>query len=138
MIPSAFIHSGSFDEIKKLTTKTVAKMLGFELRHIGMNMPNVSDAKQIATTIEKIFNFGVHETNGSFFVGTQFEVLKRQYLGTNGHIAIATNFIERAIAHLALRGISIKPETKNIQDGKLSTVYLDLEIGGFAIHLIQL
>ena len=138
MIPSAFIDSGSFDEILKLTRNVVAKMLGFELRHIGMNTHNVNDAKQIAAIIEKIFNFRARETNGSFFVGTQFEVLKRQYLGTHGHIAIATNFIERAIAHLALRGISIKPETKNMQDGKLSTVYLDLEIEGFAIHLFQL
>jgi 2-dehydro-3-deoxyphosphogluconate aldolase/(4S)-4-hydroxy-2-oxoglutarate aldolase len=138
MIPSAFIDSGSFDEILKLTRNAVAKMLGFELRHIGMNTHNVNDAKQIAAIIEKIFNFRARETNGSFFVGTQFEVLKRQYLGTHGHIAIATNFIERAIAHLALRGISIKPETKNMQDGKLSTVYLDLEIEGFAIHLFQL
>jgi len=138
MIPSAFINSGNFDEIVKLTHKAVAKMLGIEFRHIGMNTHNVSDAKQIVTTLENIFNFGVRETNGSFFVGTQFEVLKQQSLGTHGHIAIATNFIERAIAYLALKGISIKPETKNIQDGKLSTVYLDLEIGGFAIHLFQL
>ena len=138
MIPSAFINSGNFDEIVKLTHKAVAKMLGIEFRHIGMNTHNVRDAKQIVTTLENIFNFGVRETNGSFFVGTQFEVLKQQSLGTHGHIAIATNFIERAIAYLALKGISIKPETKNIQDGKLSTVYLDLEIGGFAIHLFQL
>ncbi|MCX6120881.1 MAG: bifunctional 4-hydroxy-2-oxoglutarate aldolase/2-dehydro-3-deoxy-phosphogluconate aldolase [Ignavibacteriales bacterium] len=137
MIPSAYINSGSFDEIMKLTRKAIATMLGFELRHIGINMPNINEAKQIATTIEKYFGFGVNETNGSFFVGTQFEVLKQQYLGAKGHIAIATHFVKRAVAHLALKGINIKPETKNVQDGKLSTVYLDLEIGGFAIHLVQ-
>jgi 2-dehydro-3-deoxyphosphogluconate aldolase/(4S)-4-hydroxy-2-oxoglutarate aldolase len=138
MIPSALINSGNFDEIMKLTRKAVVKMLGFELRHVGMNTADANEAKQITGTIEKLFNFEVRETNGAFFVGNQFEVIKQKYLGANGHIAIATNFIERAVAHLALKGISIKPETKNVQDGKLSTVYLDLEIGGFAVHLVQL
>ena len=138
MMKSALIESGKFDEILKLTRQAVTTMLGFELRHIGINMPSAGDAERIAATIEKTFDWGVRDTTGSFFVGTQFEVLKRQYLGIHGHIAIGTNFIDRAIAYLALRGIGVKPETKNMKDGKLSTVYLDLELGGFAVHLVQL
>jgi 2-dehydro-3-deoxyphosphogluconate aldolase / (4S)-4-hydroxy-2-oxoglutarate aldolase len=138
MMKSELIESGKFDEIAKLTHQAVSTLLGFELRHIGMNLPNASDAERIAATIKKTFDLEVRDTSGSFFVGTQFEVLKKQNLGTHGHIAIGTHFIDRAIAYLAFRGIGIKPETKNIKDGILSTVYLDIEIGGFAIHLVQL
>jgi 2-dehydro-3-deoxyphosphogluconate aldolase/(4S)-4-hydroxy-2-oxoglutarate aldolase len=102
-----------------------------------MNLPSADEARNAAIQLEKMFQFSSRDTEESIFVGTQFEVLKRDSLGTHGHLALATNFIERAIAHLARKGIGIKPETKNIQNGRLSTVYLDLEIGGFAIHLIQ-
>jgi 2-dehydro-3-deoxyphosphogluconate aldolase/(4S)-4-hydroxy-2-oxoglutarate aldolase len=115
MIPSAYIHSGNFDEMKKLTQKAIAKMLGFELRHIGMNSPSVQEAQNTVMQLEKIFQFSSRDTEGSIFVGTQFEVLKRNFLGTHGHLALATNFIDRAIAYLARKGIGIKPETKNIQ-----------------------
>ena len=138
MIKSELIDSGNFDEIQKLARQAVNRMLGFELRHIGINMPNASDAEQLATTIGNAFDLAMRDTTGSFFVGTQFEVLKQQYLGAHGHIAIGTNFINRAIAYLAFKGIGIKPELKNEKDGKLVSVYLDIEIGGFAVHLLQL
>jgi 2-dehydro-3-deoxyphosphogluconate aldolase/(4S)-4-hydroxy-2-oxoglutarate aldolase len=101
-------------------------------------MPNASDAEQLAITIRNAFDLAMRDTTGSFFVGTQFEVLKQQYLGAHGHIAIGTNFINRAITYLAFKGIGIKPELKNEKDGKLVSVYLDIEIGGFAVHLLQL
>jgi 2-dehydro-3-deoxyphosphogluconate aldolase/(4S)-4-hydroxy-2-oxoglutarate aldolase len=138
MIKSELIDSGNFNEIQKLARQAVNRMLGFELRHIGINMPNASDAEQLATTIRNAFDLATRDTTGSFFVGTQFEVLKQQYLGAHGHIAIGTNFINRAIAYLAFKGIGIKPELKNEKDGKLVSVYLDIEIGGFAVHLLQL
>ena len=72
MIKSELIESGNFDEILKLARQAVAKMIGFELRHIGMNMPDVDEAKKVAATIEKTFNLEVQNKGGSFFVGTQF------------------------------------------------------------------
>ena len=84
-----------------------------------------------------MFYLEQRETPGSIFLGTGFEVLKRQYLGTHGHIAIATNFIDRAVAHLALKGVNIKEETRDVRNGKLAAVYLDMEIGGYAVHLLQ-
>ncbi len=137
MVNPEMIEAGQFEKIAALSRQAVTTILGFELRHIGMNSPSPDEALNIAHQIEKIFQIVPQDTNGSIFVGTQFEVLKRHYLGTHGHIAITTNFIERAIAYLSLKGIGIKPETKSEKNGKLSTVYLDLEIGGFAIHLVQ-
>jgi 2-dehydro-3-deoxyphosphogluconate aldolase/(4S)-4-hydroxy-2-oxoglutarate aldolase len=52
-------------------------------------------------------------------------------------MAIATNDIHRAIAYLKTKGISILPETAKEDKGKLKAVYIDQEISGFAIHLLQ-
>jgi 2-dehydro-3-deoxyphosphogluconate aldolase/(4S)-4-hydroxy-2-oxoglutarate aldolase len=137
MVKTDLISSQRFDEIKKLTSQAVSKMLGFELRHIGINHPDASAAMSGASLLSKLLNLPLDDGSGSVFVGTQFELLKRNYLGTHGHIAIGTNFIERAVSYFARQGISIKPETRNEKNGKLSTVYLDLEIGGMALHLAQ-
>lgn len=138
MMQSEMIETGQFLTIASLTKQSVALMLGFELRHIGMNFSSADEAKNIAKQLENVFQFSSQETEGSIFVGTQFEVLKKKNFGEHGHIAIATNFIERAIAYLALRGVRIKNETMNEKDGKLRTVFLDLEVGGFAVHLVQI
>ncbi len=58
-------------------------------------------------------------------------------LGEHGHIAIATNDIHRAITYLKMKGISLLPETAKEKDGKLKAIYLDQEVSGFAIHLLQ-
>jgi 2-dehydro-3-deoxyphosphogluconate aldolase/(4S)-4-hydroxy-2-oxoglutarate aldolase len=137
MSKSDLITGKKFDEIKQLTHQAVNLMLGFDLRHVGINMPDADHAVRTVDQLQKVFGFSAKDTPGSIFVGTQFEVLKRTFLGAHGHIAIATNFIERAIAHLRRQGIGIKSETKNELDGKLQTVYLDLEVGGFAFHLVQ-
>jgi 2-dehydro-3-deoxyphosphogluconate aldolase/(4S)-4-hydroxy-2-oxoglutarate aldolase len=138
MVNPELIDAGRFDTIGTLSREAVSMMLGFEIRHIGMNSASADEARNVALQLGKFFQLDLRETSGSFFVGTDFEVLKRQYLGTHGHIAVATNFIERAIAYLARMGVQIKPDTKNEKDGALATVYLDVEVGGFAIHLFQL
>jgi 2-dehydro-3-deoxyphosphogluconate aldolase / (4S)-4-hydroxy-2-oxoglutarate aldolase len=138
MVKSELISHKKFDEIKRLTSQAVNLMLGFDLRHIGINTPDVDQATQISQQLQKVFGFTSKDTPGSIFVGTQFEVMKRTYVGAHGHIAIATHSVERAIAHLGRRGISIKPETKNEQEGRLQSVYLDIEFGGFAFHLIRM
>ena len=138
MVKSELISNKKFDEVKRLTNQAVNLMLGFDLRHIGINTPDADHAARVADQLQKLFGFSDRDTPGSIFVGTQFEVMKRNFLGANGHIAIATNFIERALAYIERRGIGIKPETKSEKDGKLQIVYLDLEIGGFAFHFIQL
>lgn len=137
MVKPDLLKNNQYDEITRRAAQAVNKMLNFTLRHIGINTTDAKEAEQVAGQIFNIVGFPMNFTTGSIFVGTQFEVLKRQYLGTHGHIAIGTNSIERAIAYLQRKGIGIKPETKNEKDGKLQTVYLDVEIGGFALHLVQ-
>jgi 2-dehydro-3-deoxyphosphogluconate aldolase/(4S)-4-hydroxy-2-oxoglutarate aldolase len=138
MVKPDFVANHRFDEITALTTRAVQKMLGFSLRHVGINTSGEEEARNVAAQFANLFGFAQNDKGGgSIFVGTPFEVLKRKYLGTHGHIAIATNSVDRALAYLQRHGIGIKPETKNEENGKIKTVYLDVEVGGYAIHLVQ-
>jgi len=138
MVKQELVANGRFDEITRLASQAMSLMLGFELRHIGINNDDAKTGEKLAAEISTIFNLQQRESGLSTFVGTHFEVLKRIYLGKHGHIAIGTNFIDRAVAFFEQRGVKILPGTKNEKDGKLHTVYLDLDLGGFAVHLIQL
>lgn len=138
MVKADMIVNKRFDEIQRLAEQAVAKMLGFQLTHVGINNSDEKAAAQGATLVAQLLHLPVKDGTSSMFVGTQFEFLKSQYLGPHGHIAIGTNFIERAVAHFAKHGIGVKEETKSEKNGRLSTVYLDKEIGGFAVHLLQL
>ena len=64
--------------------------------------------------------------------------MKSPYLGKNGHIAIGTNYIGRAIYHLEKRGFKFDENTKKYDsEGNLAAVYFDGDFGGFALHLVQ-
>ena len=47
-------------------------------------------------------------------------MLKRNFLGAHGHLAIGTHFIDRAIAHLEGKGFRMRPDTRNEKEGKLA------------------
>ena len=137
MVKADLISSGRFAEITRLTREAVSTMLGFEFRHLGINEESSEMALNSARTLSSLFYFPVEEGAGSIFVGSGFEVTKSRFPGDHGHIAISTNDMGRAIAYLKEKGVSILGETKKDKDGTLSSVYLDLEVSGFAIHLVQ-
>ena len=89
----------------------------FEVRHVGINCENEEEADAVAQR----------------FV----EVMKTNYLGKNGHIAVATNDIEKAKAYLAVQGIEFDEESAKYKNGKMVAIYLREEFGGFAVHLVQ-
>lgn len=138
MVKKDLIAAGKFDEIEALTREAVVKMLGFELRHIGINAQSEDEASQIAGSFESMFGFTKKVGNSSVFAGTAIEAMKTPYLGKNGHIAIATNYMDRAIYHLQKQGVKFDESTaKKDEKGKIKAIYLDGEIGGFAVHLVQ-
>ena len=63
--------------------------------------------------------------------------MKAPYLGAHGHIAIGTNYINRAVYHMQLQGFEFDMDTAKYKDGKMVDVYLKGEIGGYAVHLVQ-
>ena len=137
MVKSELIFSGNFAEITRLTREAISTMLGFEFTHLGINEENKDKALNSANLLSRLFYFPIKEGKSSFFAGSGFEVMKNQYLGKHGHIAIATNDIHRAIAYLRKKDISVLPETTKEKDGKLKAIYVAQEVSGFAIHLLQ-
>jgi 2-dehydro-3-deoxyphosphogluconate aldolase/(4S)-4-hydroxy-2-oxoglutarate aldolase len=137
MVKADLISSGRFDEITRLVREAVSRMLGFDFAHLGINEESEEKAIDAANDLSELFNFPVKIGTSSVFAGTGFEVTKKPFLGKKGHIAIATNNIDRAIAYLKRKGISIVPETAKEKGGKLRAVYVNKEVSGFAIHLLQ-
>lgn len=138
MVKSDLIENKKFDEVQRLTAKAVKTMLGLKLQHIGINSPNEGEAKKRATFLADLLQFDTRDTPGSIFIGSEFEILKSKSYAEHGHVAIGTHSIERAIAYLDRKGIRTKPETRSEKNGRLATIYLDIDVGGFAVHLIQL
>jgi 2-dehydro-3-deoxyphosphogluconate aldolase/(4S)-4-hydroxy-2-oxoglutarate aldolase len=137
MVKANLISSGNFDEITRLTKEAVSTMFGFEFAHLGINEENKDKALNSANLLSHLFYFSVKEGTTSVFADPDFEIMKNQYLGKHGHIAIATNDIYRTINYLKMKGVSVLPETAKEKDGKLKAIYLDQEVSGFAIHLLQ-
>ena len=138
MVPAKLVDEKKFDEIEKLTREAVQTMLGFEIRHIGINAADLNDANATADVLSGMFSLAKKEGNSSIFVGTAFEVMKSPYLGKMGHIAIGTNYIHRAIAYMENLGVEFDPETaKYDAKGNMVAIYVKGEVAGYALHLVQ-
>jgi 2-dehydro-3-deoxyphosphogluconate aldolase/(4S)-4-hydroxy-2-oxoglutarate aldolase len=137
MVRAELISLGNFTEITRLTKEAVSIMLGFEFAHLGINEENKDKALNFANLLSHHFYFPIKEGASSIFAGSGFEIIKNKFLGEHGHIAISTNDIYRAINYLKMKAVSVLPETAKEKNGKLKAIYLDQEISGFAIHLLQ-
>lgn len=138
MVKKDLVKAGKFDEIRALTEEAVRTMLGFYVKHVGVNHSSKDEACKTAKTYENLFGFMTDEREVSYFAGTQIEAMNDKGPGTMGHIGIATNSVERAVNYLeSVKGAKFKEETKKYKDGKLNFVYLQDEIGGFAVHLVS-
>ena len=138
MVKDALIDAGNFEEITRLTRNAVMKMLGFKLVHVGINCESDIEAQTGAKLICAMFGLDCKVGNSSTFAGSEFEFMHTKYLGTHGHIAIATNFPDRARAYLERMGIEFNEDTaKYDAKGNLTICYLKGEVCGFAIHIVK-
>lgn len=138
MVSKEMISAGQFDKITELTKEAVDKMLGFSLAHIGINESDEGNADKSADKFNKLFGFTKNTGSSSIFAGKGIEIMKTPYLGKNGHIAIGTNFIDRAVYHLSKQGFEFDFNTeKRDAKGNLKAIYIKDEISGFAVHLMQ-
>lgn len=114
---------------------------GYETFHIGVNTPSSEDAFALATELNNLLGLPIKKgPTGNFFVGTDIEVMKSFYRGTNGHIAIRTNSVPCAMYRFAKKGYQWDMDTAwYVEDGSILTIYIDeaIEFGGFALHLLQ-
>lgn len=139
MVPGDLINAGEWERIEQLTREAVQTMLGFELAHIGINAENEQEAIRAANRFAFLFGMPAKAGGSSVFAGSAVEVMKAPYLGRNGHIAIRTNYIERAVNYMTtVLGAEFNEESaKRDEKGKYKAIYLKEEIGGFAVHLLQ-
>ncbi|MEG2421180.1 MAG: VOC family protein [Oscillospiraceae bacterium] len=112
--------------------------LQFSLGHVGINQQDDGEAKKTVALLGELFGFPARETDGSYFVNDQFEVMKMPFLGKMGHVAILTADVAKAKTYLEGKGIAFNESTANRNDeGKLMAIYFQDEIAGFAFHLKQ-
>lgn len=138
MVKKDLIDAGNFAEIERLTREAVNTMLGFELKHIGIDHDSADEALALADLFGRMFGFAKDERSKSVFASPAFELMHgHSPVGVHGHIAIATNSVERAIAHLKMRGVEFDESTRTEKNGKTNFIYLKNAYSGFGIHLIQ-
>jgi len=133
----ADVAAGNFEKITALCQEARQNVLGFELAHIGINTPDQDASMEVCQSLHAAFGLPIKQGNHSNFVSNSIEVMNSQFLGSNGHIAIRTNSIPRALAELEAKGFQADPSTAKFQGEKMVAIYLEQEMGGFAIHLLQ-
>lgn len=137
MVNGDMINAKEFDKIRDMTREAVQTMLGFELAHVGVNCADEAEAGKVADDFG-VFGFARKDGNSSIFAGAAVEAMKKPYLGKNGHIAIRTNYIDRAINYLSMMGVEFDESTRKTDaKGNTIAIYLKKEMGGFAVHLVQ-
>ena len=137
MVKGDLVKEGNFEEIKRLTKEAVRTMLGFEVKHVGINCENEDEAMRVAKMFSNFFGFELKVGNSSIFASNLVEVNKTMGPGKNGHIAIGTNYIERAIYHMQKQGFEFDESSALYKNDKMVRIYLKDDFGGFAVHLVQ-
>ncbi len=137
MVPDAAVKAKDWDQIRTLTASAVQLMLGFELAHVGVNCENADASLKAARDFAALLGWPVKEGNSSNFTGTGLEIMKGAGRGKHGHLAIRTHSLPRAKAHLESCGYRFAEDSAAVKDGKTIAIYVQDEIAGFAVHLLQ-
>ena len=137
MVNPDMIAAGDFAGIEKLVREAVDTMLGMKFRHVGIN-PCGTTSKEAAATLANAFSFASNETSKSIFASPAIELMNEKGPGTNGHIGISVNSVDRAVYHLSRRGVKFDMSTATYDAaGNMKFIYLADEIDGFAYHLVK-
>lgn len=112
--------------------------LGFTIAHIGVNAQGDEPAREIARLFAQLLGVPYRPGEVSDFAGTLIEVMKRHGRGHNGHIGFGTADLARGLFFASRAGFAFDPQSrKDDPEGRAMLYYLQGEIGGFAVHLIQ-
>ena len=138
MVKKDLIEGEQWDEITRICKEAVKTMLGFSLAHVGINCADEAQAEQTAKTLCALFDLEYKPGNSSIFAGSAVECNKAPGRGANGHIAIGTNNVDRAVYHLGLRGVTFDESSRKTDaKGNTKAIYLKDELAGFAVHLVK-
>lgn len=131
------VGAGRWDKITETAAASVRKLLGFEVAHVGIDTAGAQEAAGIADELSSLFGFPEAAGKHSTFVGTGFEINHSAGRGAKGHVAVSTNSVARAEYYLSRKGVRFDEKSRVISGGRTTLVYLEKELGGFAVHLRQ-
>ena len=133
LIKKEKLRKGDLEGLKSDINRTLTAMLGLRFAHLGINY-----GMEAAKTLEQILNVQTLWGQTSGFTGDYVEAVKTAGQGKNGHIAVGTCDIGRAIFYLQRKGFGIQTESvKKNEAGHILAAYLKEDAGGFAVHLLQ-
>ena len=137
MVNAELVEAEDWGRIERLCREAVFALHGFAFAHLGINGPDEGTCRGMAGIFQQLFDFVPKEGGTSIFLSERIEITKSPFLGEKGHIAIRCHQVERALCYFATMGIAAKPETAKHDRGLLKSIYLDLDLGGFALHLLR-
>jgi 2-dehydro-3-deoxyphosphogluconate aldolase/(4S)-4-hydroxy-2-oxoglutarate aldolase len=137
MVRPEMIAAGDWSSIERLCREAVMALHGFGFAHLGVNSEDEAAARKIVDLFSGLFGFAAKEGASSIMAGESLEIMKSPFLGDKGHLAIRCNDVERALARFGGMGIDSKPETVKMDKGRIKAIYLDMDLGGFAVHLLR-
>lgn len=118
--------------------KTAVELFDMSVLHVGINASCAEEAKQWAGEFLSLLTLTTRETPKSYFSGELVEIINENGRGQHGHIGFSVNDCEAAMRYFEARGVKFVEETKKFrEDGTCYFAYMEQEIGGFAIHLVQ-
>lgn len=118
--------------------KTAIELFGMRVAHVGINASDSAEGKAWADEFLSLLSLTTRETPKSYFSGELVEIMKENGRGKHGHIGFQVNDCEAAMKYFEKRGVRFLEETKKFyEDGTCYFAYMEQEIGGFAIHLVQ-
>ncbi len=136
MVKADLIKEKQFDKITQMCKDAVSKMLDFRFGHMAINAGTSEKADEISKKFLELFGLEKNEKSSSIFSSPSIEVMKEANRGANGHIAITTVSLPRAIAHLTAKGVEFDYESATYNDkNEMVLIYTNVTLGGFDIHL---
>ena len=105
---------------------------------MGLNCKEATEAEKIARLFCRLFDVPYLPNETAIFAGSLVECIKGPYRGAHGHIAIGTGNVDRAVYQLEKRGAVFDVSSRKTDaEGHTLLIYLQEEIGGFALHLVK-
>lgn len=136
--PPKLVKAKDWEGVARECKTIMAKVLDFKVGHLGINAANPGEADNITNALSAMFDVPKRDAGISYFAGDLVEIMKEPFLGKNGHLSIDTRDLPRAMAYLERKGVAFNKDGYMYNDqGKLVAVYLQDEVGGFALHLRQ-
>ncbi|MDR1262674.1 MAG: bifunctional 4-hydroxy-2-oxoglutarate aldolase/2-dehydro-3-deoxy-phosphogluconate aldolase [Oscillospiraceae bacterium] len=127
-----YVAAKAWDKVEAAARAAVAITLGFEVTHVGVNADDAAEAEMVAKRFSALFGWPARITSASVFSGSGIEVMSGGGRGKLGHISVGVRSLPRAKAHLEALGVTFVPPAPGSK-----AVYMEEEIGGFAVHLLQ-